>query len=812
MRSSLNDMKEKLISLAARYAILNLAFLPVLIFLRFIEYYYLLHVQDILDRPFTIETAGLWYDLNSFLVFALIMFLPFIVLSLLNRKTGIIFYIILLCLITILQIALVRYFSVNLFPLNEVLFRYSFGEIIMVINSSESLDFWSFLPFFLSLILLSALQFLSRKLTFRNREITLLVLLFLVALTLSFRSSNCAKDYESDVQYHYRVNKSAYFIGNGIDYLLWKKSSYEPSKISKAIEKYQKMHSEFNFFSERYPLLHKDNTQDVLGPFFELRDSLPNIVFIIFESLSTAYIGEQSWYGNFTPFLDSLKDRSLFWPNFLSISERTFHVLQALFASLPYGSGELQRDMGQMPYHSSLIQYLHDNGYFVSFFYGGDANFTNYKQFLKKHQTDYILEDFGPKYDQIKAQYPDFEWGHHDEYVFARSIEVIDSLQKQPRLDIYLTLSTHSPYDFPEADFYMNQYDRITSQPEYPPEKKKKTDLNKKLFAAILYSDDALRSFFETYSWRADFKNTIFFITGDHFSMELGYSSISSIERYHVPLIIYSPLLKETKQFNSVSSHQDVTPTLIAMINNHYEFDDHPYVHWVGNGIDTTSRFRNTHAVQFVSSSQAKNEFLKNKFFLSNNRLFEIQDGLKTIPINDNKKQNQLKDELKTTDAVFNYAMKENRIILPELIMTIDYDTTLIISFDSVGLQFGKNPNKYIPVIDPFELSGDYRGFGIDIKFQYTIAKAIYKDELPWLVMTIEDTTLTNSMYDRLQFPGIPPDQIIPGEWHTFQLEETLDANFLKGTKGSYLKLYFFNHHFCPIRYDSIRLRLTGIN
>ena len=41
-----------------------------------------------------------------------------------------------------------------------------------------------------------------------------------------------------------------------------------------------------------------------------------------------------------------------------------------------------------------------------------------------------------------------------------------------------------------------------------------------------------------------EYENTIFIITGDHSMPELGLWQISEIERYHVPLIIFSPLLK----------------------------------------------------------------------------------------------------------------------------------------------------------------------------------------------------------------------------------------------------------------------------
>jgi phosphoglycerol transferase MdoB-like AlkP superfamily enzyme len=50
-----------------------------------------------------------------------------------------------------------------------------------------------------------------------------------------------------------------------------------------------------------------------------------------------------------------------------------------------------------------------------------------------------------------------------------------------------------------------------------------------------------LRGFFDAYSKRSDFNNTIFLITGDHRMPEIPMSD--KIDRYHVPLIVYSPML-----------------------------------------------------------------------------------------------------------------------------------------------------------------------------------------------------------------------------------------------------------------------------
>ena len=61
-----------------------------------------------------------------------------------------------------------------------------------------------------------------------------------------------------------------------------------------------------------------------------------------------------------------------------------------------------------------------------------------------------------------------------------------------------------------------------------------------------------------------EYRNTIFILTGDHRLPEIPMST--RIDRYHVPLLIVSPLLKQPRMITAVSSHFDVAPSLLALL------------------------------------------------------------------------------------------------------------------------------------------------------------------------------------------------------------------------------------------------------
>ncbi|MBN1198662.1 MAG: LTA synthase family protein [Bacteroidales bacterium] len=805
-------MKEKLLPTASRYLIQTLMFLPVLLVMRVVEYLYLKHTFAVQDHPWLTEGAGLIFDLKVFFILVLVMFIPFLLVALLSRKGATLFYAVLLGLLTLLQFALIRYFAVNLAPLGDVLYAYSFDEIMMIIRSSNGMSVWSFLPIVLILALVFLLQWAATRIRIKEGIWPVITAVYVMALFLALIPPCANPQTSSEMAAFHRINKSAYFLEETTAFLLTKEAAKPMDEVVREINRYQKIHQEFDFTSKSYPFVHKNRDPDVLGPYFNLKKEPPNLVFIIVESLSQACIGDHSYFGNFSPFLDSLKNQSLYFDNFLSISERTFHVFAALFGSLPYGGGEFQKDLSQIPFHYSLIRYLRENGYFTAFYYGGAASFTNYDQFLKKQGIDLIMGDFGPAYREKKKLYPDFFWGYHDEFTYARSIEVIDSLKKEPRLDIYLTLSTHHPYRTPDHEKYIKEYEEITAREGFPPAKKEITDRNKKIFAAMLYSDHALKEFIQAYSKRDDFQNTIFFITGDHFFMELGYSAISAIERYHVPMIIYSPLLKKPHHFESVSSHQDITPSVIAMLRDRYHFTDLPYVHWLGQGIDTSTAFRNIHTLQFVTCDLEYVDYLDKDYFLSKGKLYQIEPGLKTHLSDDSKSFQRMQEDLMVTTEVSTYAAANNRVILPELFHTLKYDTIPLLTFDTSGLFFGKEPYLFIRLVRPFRFDTSYWEIKYELSFKFMITEAEDTAKLPSLIFSLVDSSFNNLIYHQAPFPDRRSTEIKPGVWYPFQISEMMNLSSVDSLKGTFLKTYFFNNRYCHIQYDSLYEKLSGIN
>jgi hypothetical protein len=353
----------------------------------------------------------------------------------------------------------------------------------------------------------------------------------------------------------------------------------------------------------RYPFLHPERTPDTLGPLLERRaDTPPNLVFIIVEGLGRNFSGPGARLGSFTPFLDELAGRSLYFENFLSGQGRSFGVLGTVFGSLPFGEMGLAALGDKMPRHASLLSVLKSQGYRLKFYSGSKPAFDNEGSYLRRQGVDDVVSE-------------------RDDGA--------------PSVAIVLTASMHDPFTFPERPRYLEKVGQRLAQLGIAADANAGYAAQREIFASILYTDDALRRYFEGASKLPGYDNTIFIITGDHRLPELPMHT--RIERYHVPLIVFSPLLKAPRAIKAVSSQFDIAPSLLAYLSNNYGLRSPPDVTWLGTGLDTEPAFRNQHVVPLKQTRTELSDFVSGSVYLAQGRLYALADGMLTDRAHDDK-------------------------------------------------------------------------------------------------------------------------------------------------------------------------------
>jgi phosphoglycerol transferase MdoB-like AlkP superfamily enzyme/Flp pilus assembly protein TadD len=412
---------------------------------------------------------------------------------------------------------------------------------------------------------------------------------------------------------------------------------------------------------QEYPLMKPANQLDVLGPFFNQASSPPNIVVVTVEGLGESFMPEGR-YGGFTPFLESLTQTSLYFPNFLATTGRTFGFLPSFFGSLPFGEGGFMSEGIRMPAHDTLISLIKNDGYRSNYFVGFEASFDGGDVFLERQGIDHILYrgNFGAGYQTMEANDGGFSWGYADADLFKRAQEYLADADTSPRLDIYHTVNLHEPFKVPDTELWQKKVDGIVSQRDFDSAKKAEIERNPNIFRALLYSDDALEKMFKRYAKRTDYERTIFIITGDHRLIPI--PEVSEIDRFNVPLIIWSPLLKHAERIEAVSTHADVTPSLIAFLRNNYQLEFPNQAHWLGTGLDMTTTFRNTHTLGLMRIKNNLNDFLSGELFLSGDTLYHVLPGLKLEKLSDSRIKTQIENDFSAFKSVNRYVMRNNKI------------------------------------------------------------------------------------------------------------------------------------------------------
>jgi uncharacterized sulfatase len=252
--------------------------------------------------------------------------------------------------------------------------------------------------------------------------------------------------------------------------------------------------------------------------------------------------------------------------------------------------------------------------------------------------TQFVSEKNFPK-EATRAS----EWGYADADLFAKVASELKKGDPQPTLSIVQTMSMHTPFMFPGIEAYRLRVDERLSVLNIPPAKRPEYFKNRDIYASILYTDDALRQFFDKLTKMPEWANTVVIITGDHRLPEIPMAT--RLERYHVPLLVSSPMVRAPQQFKSVSSHFDIAPSLLAMLSHRYGFKTPSNVSWMGHGLDVQVPFRNVHRIPLKQTKTELSDFVSGDYYLAQDRLYRIDDGLQPEPVENADILAQLKAE-----------------------------------------------------------------------------------------------------------------------------------------------------------------------
>lgn len=172
-------------------------------------------------------------------------------------------------------------------------------------------------------------------------------------------------------------------------------------------------------------------------------------------------------------------------------------------------------DSAFLPGATTLMDILHENGYYQTLMVGSDANFGNRLLYYTSHGVDKIYDMYTAPDDGIVEEgYDDGWWGMEDYHLFEYAKQELTKIsqQDQPFAFTLLTVDTHHvdgnlcPYC---GDDYEEQYDNV-----------------------IACSSRQVAAFVAWLQQQSFYENTTVIITGDHCSMDAAYFERNVDENY----------------------------------------------------------------------------------------------------------------------------------------------------------------------------------------------------------------------------------------------------------------------------------------
>ncbi|WP_428742270.1 LTA synthase family protein [Tenacibaculum sp.] len=313
-----------------------------------------------------------------------------------------------------------------------------------------------------------------------------------------------------------------------------------------------------------------------------LNTKKPNVIVLIWESLSAKAVGVLGGEPDVTENLNKLAKEGILFTNFYGNGVRTDKGVPAILSGYyPQPTNSIMKIPFKARKLPMLTKEMKSLGYHTAFYYGGDSNFGNMITYLRNGQIDKIVD--GAEFDKENWN---SKWGAHDHIFLDRFMKDLSAPNlEEPFFEVALTLTSHEPYEFPgDYKFGKNSEENLYR-------------------SAQAYTDKAIGKFIEDAKKQPWWDNTLIIILADHghpLPKHKGY--FNSPIRFQIPMVWLGGALTKTGiTVDNVSAQSDLAYTLTDMLGGNpkqfqfgkqiFNTSNKQYAHFVFNkGFGTVSK------------------------------------------------------------------------------------------------------------------------------------------------------------------------------------------------------------------------------
>ncbi|MEG1616209.1 MAG: sulfatase-like hydrolase/transferase [Bacteroidales bacterium] len=275
------------------------------------------------------------------------------------------------------------------------------------------------------------------------------------------------------------------------------------------------------------------------------KTSRPNVVLVVLESFSGIITEALGGIPDVAPNLNTLYKEGVAFTNFYANSFRTDRGLVSVLSAYPaQPTNSIMKYPSKSQSLPSISKSLKAEGYDLEFLYGGDADFTNMRSYFVGAGFEKLISDTDfPLSERLS------KWGVRDDKTFQYLTQSILNQTEFPFMKMFLTLSSHEPFDVPTCKFddpYLN---------------------------SVAYTDSCLGVFIDEMKRSPVWDNTVFIFLPDH-CMRYPYNIDNhDPKRYHIPMVWAGGAVKEAVEIDRFGSQIDLAATLLNQMGiAHDEF------------------------------------------------------------------------------------------------------------------------------------------------------------------------------------------------------------------------------------------------
>ncbi len=278
-----------------------------------------------------------------------------------------------------------------------------------------------------------------------------------------------------------------------------------------------------------------------------LNNKRPDIYLVILEGFSSHLMKSLDGVAPIAKNLDMIADSGVLFTDFYANGYRTDKAIPAILSGYPsQPTTSIMKYVTKTDRLPSIPRSLKNAGYRITYYYGGDANFTNMYAYLVSSGFDRVVSDKDfPIGERLS------KWGAHDHVVFNRCVaDVMEYAGDAPMLNVVQTSSSHEPFEVP----YSNS--AITNNKE----------------RAFAYADKCVGDFVVQLKEAGKWDNALLVIVPDHYGA-YPENITNPVDRHRVPLIMAGGVVREPMRIDTTGSQMDIAATLLAQLGiAHDEF------------------------------------------------------------------------------------------------------------------------------------------------------------------------------------------------------------------------------------------------